>query len=317
MPHYEFCCIATTAAQTQRLTTLVRRIAFDLQKRGGVVRKVEHYGLRPLAYPIKAHSRKHEVGRYFRLHVQASPVSADMISEMIGNDENIIRHRHFVLPTVDVRAARPAHVEHEPALSEPHYDALRRTTNIDYFIARTLLKLGKITPEELTKLGTHTPNMTTAAKPAVAAPKVLPVPVSLGLAGPTARALFAERRDTLSMDIQGATPTDEAELPESHPLRGLLDALRPVTVTADEAAALDTATLPKASVASTFDEELARARSVHTPDVLSHIATRSEVSVDLAAAAQRTEGLQARAAAYFEGKPDAYSPLADIDKQRV
>eukprot|EP00461_Guttulinopsis_vulgaris_P001490 UN01490 len=44
---------------------------------------------------------------------------------------------------------------HKAKISEAHYDALKRSTNIDYYVARTLLLQGKITREELEALGTH------------------------------------------------------------------------------------------------------------------------------------------------------------------
>lgn len=311
MPHYDFCCIATSAASSQRLTTLVRRVALELQKRGGVVRKVEHYGLRPLAYPIKAHSRNHEVGRYFRIQVQASPVTADLISDAIKNDESIIRHRHFVGPTIDTRAAASVPLKHLPDLSEAHYDALRRTTNIDYFVARTLLKLGKITPDEIVALGTHTPAMTPAAPPQHAVPAILPRPLPAA-SGPLSTELLRERRDTLSMDIPGVAAVDEADLPSDDPLKSLLDALRPEGPAPVVAVPRAEAALPTA-----LADELARAQAAHSEAVLAHMATRTELAVDIAASAQRSEGNMQRAAAYFaENSGKGYSPLADLDKQQ-
>ncbi len=318
MPHYDFCCIATTTATTQRLTTLVRRVAFELQKRGGVVRKVEHYGLRPLAYPIKAHSRKHEVGRYFRIQLQTSPVTAEVVSEHIGNDESIIRHRHFTLPLVDPERKYKGKLLHTPALSEAHYDALRRTSNVDYFIARTLLKLGKVTPEEIVALGTHTPVMT----PAPTAPEVLPRILPRPLVGtesaevPAADTLYREMRDSLSMDLPGADAVDEDVLPADDPLRGLLEALHMPSLSDDvDAEDFASVAVPRASApkATPIEDERARVQATHSTDVLAHLASRTEIAVDYAAAAQRSEGHKARAKSYFHTrKGDTYNANEDI-----
>ena len=155
MPTYDFCCIASARVTNEHLVGLISKISGDVIKRGGIVRRIEHYGVRPLAYPIRAHSHKHEVGRYFRMFVQASPISAEDVAHRLKVDEGIIRFRPFKADMNDIFDVPTTKWQHKPKLTPGHYDALKRSTNIDYYIARTLLKRGKMTVDEIKALGTH------------------------------------------------------------------------------------------------------------------------------------------------------------------
>ncbi len=159
MPAYEVYCIAKANASAEHLSTLLKKVATVLKPRSGVIRKVDNYGLKPLAYRIRAHSRYHHVGRYFMFKMQASPASLPEVLHRLKVDEGIIRIMANKVTLQDsVKTPTPAPYTTIPApLGEVHYDALRRTTNIDYYIARTLLEVGKITPAEIKALGTHTP----------------------------------------------------------------------------------------------------------------------------------------------------------------
>jgi len=157
MPSYEILCIATARATTEHLCNLVRKVHQTLSRRGGVIRRIENYGNRPLAYPIKAHAHKHHIGRYFNFVIHASPQSLREVQHRLHTDEGVIRFLATKSSINKVLGHPPLAVDTAPALSEAHYDALRRTTNIDYYIARTLLETGKITPEEIKALGTYTP----------------------------------------------------------------------------------------------------------------------------------------------------------------
>jgi small subunit ribosomal protein S6 len=157
MPTYDVACISRKKASNKKMKRIVGRVAADLNKRGGVVRKIEHYGMRPLAYPIRRKGQKHETGRYFRMFVQASPQALKETLQTLRVDEDIIRFKPFKLHPNEMLDNTPkVPFTHKPKISEAHYDALSRTTNIDYYIARTLLSQGKMTPDEIKALGTHT-----------------------------------------------------------------------------------------------------------------------------------------------------------------
>lgn len=160
MPVYDFYCVASAKSSKEHLVKLLKKVTATLQPRGGVIRKVEDFGLKPLAYRIRAHAHHHDVGRYFRFMILANPKSLPEVLHRLKVDEEILR----VLPTK--LTEREALEEKNPGkwmtptvLPEAHYDALRRTTNIDYYIARTLLETGEITPEEVAALGRHTPKI--------------------------------------------------------------------------------------------------------------------------------------------------------------
>lgn len=159
MPTYDVACIARKRGSNKKMNRLVGRIAKDLHKRGGVVRKVEHYGMRPLAYPVRRKGQKHETGRFFRVFVQASPQALRETLQTIRVDEDVIRFKPFKLHPNEMLDLEPrVPFTHKAKISEAHYDALKRSTNIDYYIARTLLLQGKVTREELEALGTHPVN---------------------------------------------------------------------------------------------------------------------------------------------------------------
>lgn len=156
MPTYDVACISSRKASKKQMNRTVGRVARDLRRRGGVVRRIDHYGMRPLAYPIRQKGQKHEIGRYFRMFVQASPQALKETMQTLRVDENIIRFKPFKLkPTEFLREREQIPFEHKAKISEAHYDALKRTTNIDYYVARTLLIQGKVTADEIQNLGTH------------------------------------------------------------------------------------------------------------------------------------------------------------------
>jgi ribosomal protein S6 len=156
MPTYDVACIARRQASNKKMNKLTSRLAKDLKKKGGVIRKISHYGQRPLAYPIHRKGQKHDVGRYTRYFVQTSPQGLKEFLTTLRLDEDVIRYKPFKMTPGEFmeQAERPA-FKHKPKISEAHYDALRRTTNINYYIARTLLMQGKISIDELQSLGTH------------------------------------------------------------------------------------------------------------------------------------------------------------------
>ncbi len=63
MPLYEFMCVASAASSAEVLAKLLQRTNEVVKQGGGVLRRVENLGLRPLADRIKAHRKYHNVGR--------------------------------------------------------------------------------------------------------------------------------------------------------------------------------------------------------------------------------------------------------------
>jgi hypothetical protein len=67
-------------------------------------------------------------------------------------DEEVIRWMTLKQALIPSKQSKPEFLQ-EPPFSEAEYDLLKKTTNIDYYAARTLLMTGKITKEELETLG--------------------------------------------------------------------------------------------------------------------------------------------------------------------
>jgi small subunit ribosomal protein S6 len=88
MPLYETVIIARQDISTQQVETLTEQMSGYVTEGGGTVAKVEHWGLRNLAYKIK----KNRKGHYVHLNID-SPVAA--VKEMERNlllHEDILRH---------------------------------------------------------------------------------------------------------------------------------------------------------------------------------------------------------------------------------
>lgn len=88
MPLYETVIIARQDVSTQQVETLTEQMTGYVTEGGGTVAKVEHWGLRNLAYKIK----KNRKGHYVLLNID-SPVAA--VKEMERNlllHEDILRH---------------------------------------------------------------------------------------------------------------------------------------------------------------------------------------------------------------------------------
>jgi len=156
MPLYELMCITTMEASASHVSGLLKKCGTRLQETGGIIRGVEHLGLRPLAYRMRAPMTKkyHEIGRYLKLDVQASPAGIDEFTKRLRIDDEMIRflclkQKNIAPKQERVRPAWKRDTGLDPALG----DYLRRTSDLDFYAARTLLQRGKITEEEIRSLG--------------------------------------------------------------------------------------------------------------------------------------------------------------------
>ncbi|MAZ01919.1 MAG: 30S ribosomal protein S6 [Sneathiella sp.] len=88
MPLYETVIIARQDISSQQVETLTEAASAFVTDGGGKVAKVEHWGLRNLAYKIK----KNRKGHYVLLNIDAP---ADAVKEMERNlrlNEDVLRH---------------------------------------------------------------------------------------------------------------------------------------------------------------------------------------------------------------------------------
>lgn len=87
MPAYECVFIARQDLTQSQSEGLAQKFSEILQNNGGTVSKVEHWGLRQLAYRIK----KNRKGYYHLMNIEALPVAVAEMERNMGLDEDILR----------------------------------------------------------------------------------------------------------------------------------------------------------------------------------------------------------------------------------
>ncbi len=150
MPFYEVMTIASARSTAANLVTLMRRVSTEVVKRGGVVRGVDHLGVRPLAYRMKAHQAYHELGRYIRLRVEASPEALRELEHRLRVDEQVVRWLTIKRSTAPKDpppvAGRKGTLTHlDPAVKA----FLRKYSPVDAIVAARLRERGQLSDEEV------------------------------------------------------------------------------------------------------------------------------------------------------------------------
>ena len=153
MPAYEMYVIASMDASAGYMANLIKKTSEKMIASGGVLRRVDHLGLRPLAYRMRSPQTKkwHEVGRYLRIGIQANPVALKEFETRLKNDDETVR-----LMTLRQKFNLAPYSEWKPAPwnrqmpFDPAITAfIRKDSDLDHFAARTLLQKGKLTPSEV------------------------------------------------------------------------------------------------------------------------------------------------------------------------
>ena len=194
MPHYSIMCIATRSAPTSHLVSLFSRIATSLSSSSALLTRIDHLGVRPLAYRMKAHQKWNFHGRYVRLECIASPAALVDVERRLRVDEEIVRFMTLKEKRTGskLRAVRvgveedddddseagraegekgegeeeeaeesqsAAAITAQPAFVEPEMlTALQSSSSIDLYTARLLLEEGVMTEEDIMALDRHRPD---------------------------------------------------------------------------------------------------------------------------------------------------------------
>ena len=87
MPLYECVFIARQDLTQSQSEGLAQKFSELLQNNGGKVSKVEHWGLRQLAYRIK----KNKKGYYHLMNIEALPAAVAEMERNMGLDEDVLR----------------------------------------------------------------------------------------------------------------------------------------------------------------------------------------------------------------------------------
>ncbi len=102
MRHYETIFIARPNLPEEEITALIERNAELVQQAGGAIVRVDHWGLRKLAYPIK----KHPQGYYVYTEYGATPTVVEEMERLFRIDDRVLKYLTVKLDdTFDAAAA--------------------------------------------------------------------------------------------------------------------------------------------------------------------------------------------------------------------
>ena len=88
MRDYELVIIVSPEVEEERVGSVVERVSTWITNRGGTIEKVEPWGKRRLAYPIKDFRE----GTYILLRVKMNPDLVDELETSLRIAEDILRH---------------------------------------------------------------------------------------------------------------------------------------------------------------------------------------------------------------------------------
>jgi small subunit ribosomal protein S6 len=91
MPLYEMMVITAESAVAKQLVKTFRGANATLRRNGGLLRRIDNLGVRPLAMAIKGAKEKQDYGRYLRLRLQASPQAMKEVETRLKIDESVLR----------------------------------------------------------------------------------------------------------------------------------------------------------------------------------------------------------------------------------
>lgn len=126
------------------IVSTLKRTAETIFDKGGIIRKLENLGTRPLPYKMSEHGLVHRTGSYFMLHFDCSPNLIADFSEEYGRDIDIVRANIFKVEnpkkfkcTLDEELLPPAYrkevikmIEVAKRRDKPKYD---QKSGLDYY----------------------------------------------------------------------------------------------------------------------------------------------------------------------------------------
>jgi len=88
MPLYEHVYLARQDITTQQVEAINNTIEELVKKDGGIINKIEYWGLRQLAYKIKKNRKAH----YTLMNINAPSDTLKELDRQISLNENVLRH---------------------------------------------------------------------------------------------------------------------------------------------------------------------------------------------------------------------------------
>ena len=167
MPLYDILIISRINSNISQLKNIVHQVGQTLKKNeSGLFRNIENYGIRPLAYRMRAHKEWNEFGRYTKLSIQSNPLTLKDIEYKLKMNENIIRiytlkNKKFapkipIQQQYDIKEKEEVNEEEEDEISMENYfqDDFKL---LDYKAAKILLESGQLSTEDIKKIPLHHP----------------------------------------------------------------------------------------------------------------------------------------------------------------
>ncbi|CAM9775109.1 unnamed protein product [Chrysoparadoxa australica] len=101
MPFYHQVAVLKPTLQPHDLTRIYRRVCKEILKSGGIVRCVEHHGLRSLPYrfqskhQVENEERYYKEGRWVSAYFDCAPKGLSAIHEVLRVEEGILRYTNL------------------------------------------------------------------------------------------------------------------------------------------------------------------------------------------------------------------------------
>jgi len=91
MPFYQMVCIAAHYNEYKHIKGLVQQTARHVMNNGGVVRKISSWGTLALPQRMFRHKQYHNIGDYWTMDFDVSPLTLRSLNYLMRNDPRVIR----------------------------------------------------------------------------------------------------------------------------------------------------------------------------------------------------------------------------------
>ncbi len=127
MPSYElFMALAPRATRAEIFNTF-RKIGREITNRGGIIRDIEHYGVRHFAQKARRHGHVCTEGRWIALKAECSGEARNVVSMICKDELPVIRWDMYKLRPFKVQRIKENTVNkilrfNQPVISDPVFD---------------------------------------------------------------------------------------------------------------------------------------------------------------------------------------------------
>ncbi|KAH8372414.1 hypothetical protein KR093_011408 [Drosophila rubida] len=94
MPSYELSLVLRQLPRPD-LISVIKRTSEAIFNKGGIIRKLENLGARPLPHKVSEHGVVHKEGTYFSIFFDSAPTKIMDLKEEFGRDIDIIRRNIY------------------------------------------------------------------------------------------------------------------------------------------------------------------------------------------------------------------------------